>query len=178
MIYSSCHVFVAQILLLRFSAYLRRVRTKYYDSAAAFNSAEVAARSKIKLCRIFFRLKKFLLPKRDTSGSSDYTKRSLQQQEEYLLGEEAGFGGLAPPPGSTSSSARSSMMDKKHRRHSTAATISSSSSGNMSSSFRVPNQHIISASDIHIQKELGAGEFGVVQQGVWTDEDSMRHQVR
>ena len=55
------------------------------------------------------------------------------------------------------------------RRH----TLSAMSS----SSIRVPTQHIIPADAISIVKELGAGEFGVVQQGVWTDEDGMRHQV-
>jgi activated CDC42 kinase 1 len=44
-------------------------------------------------------------------------------------------------------------------------------------SVRVPSQHIIQADSINVYKELGQGEFGVVQQGVWTDEDGMRHQV-
>lgn len=35
---------------------------------------------------------------------------------------------------------------------------------------RVPNKHIIPADSIIINKELGTGEFGVVQQGVWTNE--------
>lgn len=35
---------------------------------------------------------------------------------------------------------------------------------------RVPNKHIIPADSITINKELGVGEFGVVQQGVWTNE--------
>ena len=41
----------------------------------------------------------------------------------------------------------------------------------------MPTQHIIPMDSITVHKELGAGEFGVVQQGVWTDEDQMRHQV-
>lgn len=35
---------------------------------------------------------------------------------------------------------------------------------------RVPNKHIISAENIVVNKELGMGEFGVVQQGVWTND--------
>jgi len=37
--------------------------------------------------------------------------------------------------------------------------------------IKVPNKHIIPAENILVNKELGQGEFGVVQQGVWTDED-------
>ncbi|XP_034238615.1 activated Cdc42 kinase-like isoform X4 [Thrips palmi] len=36
--------------------------------------------------------------------------------------------------------------------------------------IRVPNKHIIPAEAIIVNKELGAGEFGVVQQGVWTND--------
>lgn len=42
---------------------------------------------------------------------------------------------------------------------------------------RVPSKHIIPADSIIINKELGIGEFGVVQQGVWTNEDGERIQV-
>ncbi|XP_071450901.1 activated Cdc42 kinase-like [Hetaerina americana] len=35
---------------------------------------------------------------------------------------------------------------------------------------RVPNKHIIPSEAIMVNKELGTGEFGVVQQGVWTNE--------
>uniref|UniRef100_A0A1B6DJ21 non-specific protein-tyrosine kinase n=1 Tax=Clastoptera arizonana TaxID=38151 RepID=A0A1B6DJ21_9HEMI len=35
---------------------------------------------------------------------------------------------------------------------------------------KVPNKHIIPADAILVNKELGTGEFGVVQQGVWTNE--------
>ena len=45
------------------------------------------------------------------------------------------------------------------------------------SSSKVPSKHIISADSIVINKELGVGEFGVVQQGVWTNEDGDRVQV-
>ena len=43
--------------------------------------------------------------------------------------------------------------------------------------IKVPSQHVIQADSISVYKELGQGEFGVVQQGVWTDEEGMRHQV-
>ena len=36
--------------------------------------------------------------------------------------------------------------------------------------IRVPNKHIIPAESIIVNKELGTGEFGVVQQGVWTND--------
>ncbi|XP_033223846.1 activated Cdc42 kinase-like isoform X2 [Belonocnema kinseyi] len=41
---------------------------------------------------------------------------------------------------------------------------------------RVPNKHMIPADSIIVNKELGTGEFGVVQQGVWTN-DGERIQV-
>nr|XP_012232402.1 PREDICTED: tyrosine-protein kinase PR2 isoform X4 [Linepithema humile] len=44
------------------------------------------------------------------------------------------------------------------------------------SSIRVPNKHMIPADAIIVNKELGTGEFGVVQQGVWTN-DGERIQV-
>lgn len=44
-------------------------------------------------------------------------------------------------------------------------------------SVRVPSKHIIPADAIVINKELGVGEFGVVQQGVWTNEEGERIQV-
>ncbi|XP_071573818.1 activated Cdc42 kinase-like isoform X5 [Temnothorax nylanderi] len=43
-------------------------------------------------------------------------------------------------------------------------------------SVRVPNKHMIPADAIIVNKELGVGEFGVVQQGVWTN-DGERIQV-
>lgn len=43
--------------------------------------------------------------------------------------------------------------------------------------IRMPSKHIIPAESIVINKELGVGEFGVVQQGVWTNEDGDRIQV-
>ncbi|XP_025153983.1 uncharacterized protein LOC105183739 isoform X2 [Harpegnathos saltator] len=41
---------------------------------------------------------------------------------------------------------------------------------------RVPNKHMIPADAIIVNKELGTGEFGIVQQGVWTN-DGERIQV-
>lgn len=35
---------------------------------------------------------------------------------------------------------------------------------------RMPSKHIIPSSNITVNKELGMGEFGVVQQGVWCNE--------
>jgi activated CDC42 kinase 1 len=40
--------------------------------------------------------------------------------------------------------------------------------------LKVPSKHIIPAEAIVVNKELGVGEFGVVQQGVWTNEDGDR----
>ncbi|XP_015114732.1 activated Cdc42 kinase-like isoform X2 [Diachasma alloeum] len=42
--------------------------------------------------------------------------------------------------------------------------------------IKVPNKHMIPADAIIVNKELGMGEFGVVQQGVWTN-DGERIQV-
>jgi len=36
--------------------------------------------------------------------------------------------------------------------------------------IKVPNKHIIPAEAIIVNKELGTGEFGVVQQGVWSND--------
>ncbi|XP_055938737.1 activated Cdc42 kinase-like isoform X1 [Argiope bruennichi] len=43
--------------------------------------------------------------------------------------------------------------------------------------IKVPSKHIIPKDNIVINKELGVGEFGVVQQGVWTNEEGERIQV-
>lgn len=43
--------------------------------------------------------------------------------------------------------------------------------------IKVPSKHIISMDNISLNKELGIGEFGVVQQGIWTNEDGERIQV-
>ena len=39
---------------------------------------------------------------------------------------------------------------------------------------KVPAKHIIPPEAIIVNKELGTGEFGVVQQGVWTNEEGIR----
>ena len=46
--------------------------------------------------------------------------------------------------------------------------------GDRAGGVRVPSKHIIPADAIVINKELGVGEFGVVQQGVWTNEEGER----
>ena len=43
--------------------------------------------------------------------------------------------------------------------------------------IKVPKQHLIDPNAIQIYKELGTGEFGVVQQGVWIDDSQVNHQV-
>lgn len=40
--------------------------------------------------------------------------------------------------------------------------------------LKVPSKHIIPAEAIIVNKELGVGEFGIVQQGVWTNEEGDR----
>ena len=40
--------------------------------------------------------------------------------------------------------------------------------------IKVPRKHLISPESIQIQKELGNGEFGVVQQGVWIDKEQVK----
>ena len=50
--------------------------------------------------------------------------------------------------------------------------------GSRGGSVKIPSHNVIQADSISCYKELGQGEFGVVQQGVWTDEATgMRHQV-
>lgn len=44
------------------------------------------------------------------------------------------------------------------------------------SGIKVPIQHIISSENVKICKELGAGEFGIVEQGILTDKNKT-HQV-
>lgn len=47
------------------------------------------------------------------------------------------------------------------------------SSGMKLPESQVPSKHIIPADSIVINKELGSGEFGVVQQGAWTNNGEM-----
>ena len=51
-----------------------------------------------------------------------------------------------------------------------------SPAGNQSSPSpgRVPSKHIITYEDITMCKTLGTGEFGTVQQGIWTNDDGDR----
>jgi hypothetical protein len=48
--------------------------------------------------------------------------------------------------------------------------------GNKDRTFhlKVPSKHIIPEQAIVVNKELGVGEFGIVQQGVWTNEEGDR----
>lgn len=61
-----------------------------------------------------------------------------------------------------------------HRKHensvSDACLLATTDSLSLSKSPRVSSKHIIPAASITINKELGMGEFGVVQQGVWCNE--------
>ncbi|XP_034476838.1 activated Cdc42 kinase-like isoform X2 [Drosophila innubila] len=53
---------------------------------------------------------------------------------------------------------------------STAATTAVTRNGGSSPGSKVPNnKHIIPADSISVNKQLGIGEFGIVQQGVWTN---------
>lgn len=42
---------------------------------------------------------------------------------------------------------------------------------NNATTRRVPNKHIIPVDRITVIRELGTGEFGVVQQGIWTSDE-------
>ncbi|KAL7738644.1 hypothetical protein ACLKA6_006934 [Drosophila palustris] len=51
-----------------------------------------------------------------------------------------------------------------------AATTTATRNGGSSPGSKVPNnKHIIPADSISVNKQLGIGEFGIVQQGVWTN---------
>ncbi|XP_030558596.1 activated Cdc42 kinase-like isoform X2 [Drosophila novamexicana] len=51
-----------------------------------------------------------------------------------------------------------------------AATATATRNGSSSPGGKVPNnKHIIPADSISVNKQLGIGEFGIVQQGVWTN---------
>lgn len=50
---------------------------------------------------------------------------------------------------------------------------------NNATTRRVPNKHIIPVDRITVIRELGTGEFGVVQQGIWTsDEGRVRYIIK
>lgn len=60
------------------------------------------------------------------------------------------------------------------------ASLSSSAPSSMGGKYSrtvAPGRHIIQAESIVTNKTLGSGEFGTVQQGVWTDHDGSRLQV-
>jgi len=46
--------------------------------------------------------------------------------------------------------------------------------GSSSSSSKPANRHLIAEDAISIQKTIGNGEFGVVQQAIWTNEHGER----
>ena len=51
---------------------------------------------------------------------------------------------------------------------------STPSSDKQSHPLKTPNKHIIPEDAITVNKTLGIGEFGIVQQGVWTNEFSVQ----
>lgn len=51
-----------------------------------------------------------------------------------------------------------------------SGTLDDRNGGERSQGPRVPSKHIINSDSISVNKELGIGEFGVVQQGVWTND--------
>lgn len=57
-----------------------------------------------------------------------------------------------------------------------ATSMSANGSNVLNKSTRnvAPGRHIIQAESIVIHKTLGSGEFGTVQQGVWTSDDNER----
>ena len=72
------------------------------------------------------------------------------------------------------SSSNSSNGLTSQQQHMTASTASVASSAPAVGS----SKYVIAEESINILKTLGAGEFGTVQQGVWTTEDGARVQVR
>ena len=67
-----------------------------------------------------------------------------------------------------------------HPQHQHSSSRSSSAGGrHVSGNMEImsSSKYVISSDSITINKELGAGEFGVVQQGVWTNEEGERVQV-
>lgn len=61
-----------------------------------------------------------------------------------------------------------------HRKQESSGTdaclLANTDSMSVTRSPRVSSKHIIPSASITINKELGMGEFGVVQQGVWCNE--------
>ncbi|GAB6019108.1 hypothetical protein CHUAL_000729 [Chamberlinius hualienensis] len=69
------------------------------------------------------------------------------------------------------------MLKKKEDDGDGHLSVNVSEGGFETPGHRAPSKHMISADSITINKELGYGEFGIVQQGVWTNEDGVRIQV-
>jgi len=81
-------------------------------------------------------------------------KRLLQAPGTMVKREEAPGGGSQVALDGSSASACSSLAAKN----------------GASSPSKVPNnKHIIPADSISVNKQLGTGEFGIVQQGVWSN---------
>ena len=78
-------------------------------------------------------------------------------------------------PGSYASKLRKFLGRKEEGRE--EALLGEDSAQCNRGAIKVPSQHVIQSEAISVYKELGQGEFGVVQQGVWTDDEGMRHQV-
>ena len=78
-------------------------------------------------------------------------------------------------PGSYASKLRKLLGRKEEGRE--EALLGEDSAQCNRGAIKVPSQHVIQSDAISVYKELGQGEFGVVQQGVWTDDEGMRHQV-
>lgn len=62
------------------------------------------------------------------------------------------------------------LMTRKHDTFLHEPNCPTSDTMPIAKAPRVPSKHIIPASNITVNKELGMGEFGVVQQGVWSNE--------
>jgi len=52
--------------------------------------------------------------------------------------------------------------------------VTSAENAGSSSSSKPANRHLIAEDAISIQKTIGNGEFGVVQQAIWTNEHGER----
>jgi len=66
------------------------------------------------------------------------------------------------------------IKSKKEDGAAMAVLLPEEGSRERSYHLKVPSKHIIPAEAIIVNKELGVGEFGIVQQGVWTNEDGDR----
>ncbi len=118
------------------------------------------------------KLKKLLLP---TGG---------RPKDEFLL-DEAESDTASPPAhsGSTSMPLPSPVSPVSPQLFSAATTSMPSTCNNDTiihhggMEIKVPLTHLINPESISIYKMLGEGEFGVVQQGVWVENNRSTHQV-